>query len=448
MKRKQDFALGLTAIMFAALFVATFFFLYPVFQGGGRVVTIHFAHEDGLAPIKKGSQVRLAGALDVGRVTSLEVAEIPSESAEDTKKQTFFVVRAEIRDDVPLYGDCQISSNQPAVGGGGFLTIIHVGHPDKPLKEPIKGLPPRSLQAQFEQLSDSLLAEDGFVSRLNEMTDPDKETSVLYKVHASLDDINAMTAELSAELSRSQRNSLLNRIHTIVSNFQDTTAALRSEFSREDVDDTLLVKVHGALDRVADGLNEATALLQDARPRIRKTLATVEQAVTAIEGELIADARREFDRNNPDSLVGKIHLAMDHLNASLENVETITSEGERAVAISRPALERTLENFTEMSDQLRLASQEVQLNPSKLIWGPRKHREEQMLVFQAARLFAEAAGELDQAAGRLESILKTLPPDGKLDSAENEELVRIRDAVQAAFERFEQAEKALWEQIK
>ena len=107
-----------------------------------------------------------------------------------------------------------------------------------------------------------------------------------------------------------------------------------------------------------------------------------------------------------------------------------------------------MQNFKDMSEQLRLASQEVLLNPSKLIWGPDARREEQMLVFQAARSFAEAARELDSATGRLEAVLHTLPPDGAVPEKAQAELRSISDGVRAAFERFELAETTLWDKLK
>ena len=118
------------------------------------------------------------------------------------------------------------------------------------------------------------------------------------------------------------------------------------------------------------------------------------------------------------------------------------------LAYNRPRIERILVNFQDMSEQLRLASQEVLLNPSRLIWGPSARREEQMLVFQAARSFAEAAGELDDASGRLEAVLQMLPAEGPVPRPVGDEIQSILDSVRATFDRFKGAENTLWDQLQ
>ncbi|HQL55196.1 MAG TPA: hypothetical protein PLQ87_10860, partial [Phycisphaerae bacterium] len=136
------------------------------------------------------------------------------------------------------------------------------------------------------------------------------------------------------------------------------------------------------------------------------------------------------------------------VNASLADVRVMTSEGQRLVVLSRPAIEKALGNFVNMSEQLRLASQEVLLNPSKLIWGPTRAREDKLLIFRAASSFAEAASQLDNAASRLEAVLKTLPAEGAPAELDDAELRAIYESVQAAFQRFGRAEEVLWDQLK
>ena len=163
---------------------------------------------------------------------------------------------------------------------------------------------------------------------------------------------------------------------------------------------------------------------------------------------MLAALRRELDPANPDAILGQLHVAMDRVNGSLHDLQTMAAESERMIVLNRPQVEKTLQNFLDMSEQLRLASQEVLLNPSKLIWGPQREREDKLLVFRAASSFAEAASQLDNAAGRLEAVLKTLPPEGAVTGTDRKEIQAIHDAVQAAFQRFGRAEEVLWEQLK
>lgn len=446
-QRQQDFALGLTAIVFLTLFVGTILFLYPMFQATGREVVIHFRHEDGMAPLQPGSAVILGGSLQVGRVVDVHVEEVPDVQQPGGHPRAVFVVRTEIDHNVPLYGNCQITTDQPAIGGSGFIAITDVGTPDVLLQQPIRGLPPQSLSAAIGTLSRRLLAEGGLVDDLSNAVDPNTEGSVMYKILASLDDLNAMTRELRVQLSPGDQQTLLSRLHRVLDDLNATTASVRQQMAVGD-DAALLAKVHVALDRLSIALAEATAMLQEDRPLVLQTLTSVAHAAETVDQQILANLRGELDAANPTSLMGKLHTAMDRVNGSLSDVQAMTADGGRMVALSRPVLEKTLGNFQAMSEQLRLASQEVLLNPSKLIWGPSRQREEQLLVFQAARNFAEAASQLDDAAGRLEAVMKTLPADGQAGPTEKQELLAIHDAVRAAFQRFERAEQVLWDQLK
>jgi ABC-type transporter Mla subunit MlaD len=446
-QRQQDFALGLAAIVFVALFLATVIFLYPRMQAAGREVVIRFPHEEGLAPLKVGSPVMLAGSFEVGRVRDLHVEQLFVPGAGGPQKRTFFVVHAEIREDVALYGNCQITTDQPAIGGAGFVSILNVGTPDVPLSGPVNGLPPQSLSAAISTLSRRLLGPGGLVDRLNDAVDPDADKSIVRKVLLSLDDINALTGELRTQMSAQEQTALLHKIHRLLDDLNATTGALRAELAAGG-DATVLAKLHSALTHLDDGLSEAAALVKESRPAIRDTLASLEHATRTIDQEMLARLQAELDPANAAGTLGKLHGAMDRVNASLEHVRSMAAIGERTVILSRPAVEKTLANFQNMSEQLRLASQQVLLNPSKLIWGPTRQREDKLLIFRAASHFAEAASQLDDAAARLAAVLETLPRDGPATGAEAQEIQSIYDAVRGAFQRFGRAEEVLWEQLK
>jgi ABC-type transporter Mla subunit MlaD len=446
-KRKQDFVLGLATIIFVGLFLATVMFLYPAMQAGGRPVQVRFPHEAGLAPLKVGSAVLLAGSIEVGRVTSIAVEELNIPLTQGLQKRTFFVVNAEIRGDVPIYGNCQITTDPPAIGGNGYVSILNVGTSDVPLTGPVEGLPPQSLSAAISTLSRRLLGPGGLVDRLNDAVDPDAEKSIVHKLLVSLDDINTMTRTLRGQMDAQEQDALLHKIHRVLDDFNATTAALRGELQAGN-DAALLSKVHVALGHLDEGLSEAAALLKENRPVVRDTLASVEHATRTIDRELVAALRNELDPANVTGTLGKLHTAMDRVNASLADVRVMTSEGQRLVVLSRPAIEKALGNFVNMSEQLRLASQEVLLNPSKLIWGPTRAREDKLLIFRAASSFAEAASQLDNAASRLEAVLKTLPAEGAPAELDDAELRAIYESVQAAFQRFGRAEEVLWDQLK
>ena len=444
---KHDFALGLTTIGVIALFVGTVVFLYPALQPAGREVKIYFRQEDGLAPLRPGSQVLLSDSLDVGRVLNVWVQEVEDSKAPGAQPHAVFVVLVSIQKGVPLYGNCQITTNQPAIGGAGYVSILNIGTPNVPLVEPVRGLPPESLAATIGAMSRRLLSPGGLIDELNRAVDPDVENSMMHKVLVSLDDVNAITRELREQMNPREEQALLHKIQRVLDDLNATTASLRAEMTPGN-DAALLAKLHQALAHLDAGLMDASAMLQESRPLVHDTLASVAHAAKSVDQDMVAALRKELDPANPDAILGKLHMAMNRVDASLRDLLTATGEAQRAVVLGRPAIEKTLANFVAMSEQLRLASQEVLLNPSKLIWGPSRERQDKLVIFEAASNFASAASQLDNAVTRLQAVLRTLPPEGAVTGVERQEIQAIQEAVKASFERFGRAEEVLWNQLK
>jgi len=446
--RQQNFVLGIVVIAFLALFLGTILFIYPALQYGMRPIVVHFRHEQGVAPLKPGSPVLLSGALEVGQVTDVRPENVMVRSEQGVREQLMIVVEAEIEDELELFEGCRITTNEPAVGGSGFVVILNVGTPGRPLDptRPIEGLPPESLSATISNLSRRLLAPGGMVDQLEEMVDKDAEGSLMNKVVASLEDVNAMTRALRNEMKPHEQATLMRKIHGIMDDLNATTAALREQASTTD-QTSALVKVHAALDRLGEGLSEVTAMLRENRPTIRNTLANVERVSRAVDEDMLAALRTELKRDDPSSLLGKLHTGMDHLNASLANVEVVSQEGRKLVVLNRPTVERTIANIKELSEQAKLTIQSIYLAPWRLLNPPGLAEKRQTGVFEAARTFAEAATYLDDAAARLEAAVAA-SADGEPLLESDKEIQAIQESLKAAFERFERAEQFLWEKMK
>jgi ABC-type transporter Mla subunit MlaD len=438
--RQQDFVLGIVVIAFLGLFLGTIVFIYPRLRGATRPITVHFRHEDGVAPLKPGSLVMLSGALQVGKVT--QVTRELVRAAPDAPGRLLIVVEAEIEADLKLYEHCQITTDQPPVGGGGTLVILNVGRPPELAPEPIQGLPPQGFAAAINTLSRRM---DGLLDKVERLIDVDVEGSLADKISQSLTDINTMTQRLKTQLDPDEQAALMKKIHDVIGNISDTTAELRRQMVVED-DAALLAKVHVVLDQLESGLVEANAMLAENRPAVRNAVASVESMTRQMDEELLAALKAEFDRDDPTSLLGKIHVGLDQVNVSLDNVVTLTDTARKLVVLNRPALQRTIDNLKDLSDQLRRGVTEIVLSPWRL-WRPPAGEVKRLDVFEAARRFAEAATMLDDAAARLEAVQAAGPPEGDLVSSP-EEIREIQAALRAAFERFQAAEEYLWEKIK
>lgn len=444
--RRQDLVLGIVVLAFLGMFVGTILFIYPSLSGDTKTIFVRFPHDEGVAPLKPGSPVMLSGALQVGKVVDVVMEYTEVDVAGERHRELLIVVKAEVAAELQLFEDCQITTDQPPVGGGGVMVILSVGRSGAPAPDRIDGLPPQSLAAAIGTLTRQLLGPEGLIPKIDRMLDKEREGSLTYKISQSLGDVNAMTAALKTQLDAQEQATLMSKLHGIIDNLNRTTAALRDEMQAED-QSAALAKIHVILGRLELGLGEAAEMLRESRPLVHDTLTSVEGMTRKLDQEMFERLRAEFDRDDPASLTGKIHQGLDRINDSLANVVVMTQEGRQLVVLNRPALERTIENLKSVSAQLDTGVKEIVLAPWRLFNKPWAGEVQKVGAFEAARRFAEAAALLDDAAMRLEAI-QAAAADREPDERTATEVRRVRDGLKDAFERFQQAENYLWEQMK
>ena len=283
------------------------------------------------------------------------------------------------------------------------------------------------------------------LTKLDQIIDADVEGSVLNKLHASMDDLNEITGQLALELNASDQAALMFRLHRVIDNVNGMTAALRTQVDAGG-EDSLVGKVIAALDELDTSLVHIRQMVEENRPQIAATLEQVAAASRTLNEDLLSPLASEFDREDATSLLAKIHESMESAAQSLRNVEATTETGKRILVVNRPAIDRTIMNLKETSDQLRTIGLDIVLNPWRLI-APAQEEQQRMEVFQAAQLFAQAATQLDDVTARL-AALRSVTPAGEQNSADAEELTALRTALDQAFERLREAEEFLWERLK
>lgn len=444
---RQDFVLGLFVIAIGALFVGSFLFLYPRVGGDTQHIVVRFNHDDGMAPVKASSAVLLSGAVEVGKVTGVVASVVTTTEEGKSRERLVIDVTAEVDNSIPIYENCRVTTNQPPVGGPGVLVILSVGTPDhsKVSDAPIEGLPPQSLAAAIGQLSERLMGPGGILEKVEGLVDADREGSLIFKVAKSLDDINALTGELRVQMNPKEEQTLLAKVHRMVDDVGLALESVRVELSAGN-DATALAKIHGLLDGLTTALSEATELVAENRPAIRDTLAHLESATQTIDDEMLAKLKGEFNRDDPASLLGKLHVGMNSLEAVMRNVESMSDESQALLVANKPALQAMIDNLTEMTQKLNSGVGEIMVAPWRL-FKPPEGDVKRLEAFEAARQFAEAAANLEDAAGRLEGLM-TVASGGAATPAMRAEIEAVQQRVRDAFSRFQQAENFLWEKMK
>jgi len=416
--KRDNYRLGITIIVMFVLFFSCLLFIGSkgLFEAEKREFIVRFEAGPAMAEIVPGSRVTCFGQA-VGKV--LDTGYVKGDDPQDPRRTDvqFLEVRATALAELDLRSDAKVLATGPPLGGKGMLEVSSRGVAAEPLAPgvPLYGQTV-GLQAALSQLTTELDVENpqGLLSLVKLQMDSGDERSLLAKVHHSVEDINVMTGNLARELEL---------MH----------------------DTTLLAKVHGGLDKVNVALAEMVELMRDNRPRIDRTLASVEHATEALDTQIVSALAEELDASREASMLAEAHTALARLNESLADINEITSRSERVVVLNAERIDELVENATQASSHLHAGIKDLKLHPWKLLFPPSTAEKEQLHTLSIVRQFADAATRLDDATSRLKALADA--HGGQL-AGDDRDLLEIRAELAASVERFYEAERVLWQEMK
>lgn len=439
---RNAFKLGLTLILFFALFCVVLWFLAP--RGSGDMeLQVRYPHDRFGTPLKAGAEV-LCGGKTVGSVRKLELKEMKNEAT--GYNDYYAVVVFKVDSAVGLRKGCRIEPSEALLGGMGILVIK-----DRGLGEPIKagqtidGEPTPSVSDITAMLGKQLDPKNpaGLLALVQSQLDAGNVRSLVGKVHKSLDDINVLTRNIAEETNAKDKAALLSKLHEVLDNVNRTTIALRDEMDGKS-NGTSLSKIHQVLDQLNLGLVAVRGMLDDNREPLRRTVQHVEGTSRILEQEIAAKLAAQLDTSNAASLLTRIHKSIEKLGRSLEDINSITTDVRDVIALNKSNLDAMIGNLKETSDHLKAGSKEIRLNPWLLLYTPTQDEVAQANLFGTARAFSEAATRLDDAVTRLQAISAS----ARTPSAEtHQEVDKIRAQLKDTFQKFSEVEQKLWQEL-
>ena len=114
------------------------------------------------------------------------------------------------------------------------------------------------------------------------------------------------------------------------------------------------------------------------------------------------------------------------------------------MAVNRENIDEIIDNMGQVAANLKSASKEIRRNPWRLLYRPKKGELRSQDIHDAARAFSNGAAQLDQALAKLKGLAAT-HPDGV--PKDDPQLKKIAEQIKETFEKFTDAEKALWKEL-
>ena len=387
---------------------------------------VQFSIKDGATGLSPDAAVRVGGQ-QVGKVKAVRVEKDPAGD---------YVVNATItvRADIELYEDAWAYLEVPLLGTASTINIPFLGTGEG--VESAQNGSPRL--AAGEVLSGSIsppafLANAGFgpeqraqLQRMVTETErslkefADALETIRPKIEPAADDVLATLASArdTIESIQGDVDQWRASVSTTLTNVEDATA----KFPRM-VDDAQTV-----LSDAGDIIRNGGAILDENRPRINNILADTETVVAGVKTDWLPGGTNLLSR------------ATEGLDAYAElgvNANTMFVE-------QKPGLEKSLANLRTMSDQLKFLAIEARSQPWRLLHRPDDKELETQLLYDSARSYAVAVGDLRAASEAMEAIIALAATTGEVDLTE---LQGLRAKLQEAFESYANAENQLLDRM-
>lgn len=387
---------------------------------------VRFSLRDGATGLTPDAAVRVGGQ-QVGKVKSISLEQ-------DSAGEYVVDVTIKIRTDIELYEDAWAYLEVPLLGTGSTINIPYLGTGDG-IETPQNG---SARLAAGEMLVGSIapptfLANAGFGPDQREQlkrmfTETERALrefaeaieAVRPRIEPAADDIMASlaSARRSIELVETDIDTWRNNISTTLSNAQDASAGFPGL-----VDDAQIV-----LADAGDIIRNGSAILDENRPRINNILTDTETTIAGVKDDWVPQGT-------------------NLLSTATESIEAYASLGRRADAMlveEQPGIERTLANLRTMSDQLKFLAIEARSQPWRLLHRPDTKELETQLLYDSARSYAVAVGDLRAASESLEAIITSAGLSGDVDL---DRLQTMRAELQQAFQSYADAERDLLDRM-
>lgn len=406
--------LGISGFVFSALLLAG---LRELLTPKNDYV-IRFTLTDGVEGLTEGSAVKVGG-ITRGRVTSIQTMPDPN-----VPGGMEIITGVRIDSAVPLRTDAVPYLQRPLLGGSGWINFTSLGSaPDLLAPEGV-------LLGQLAP--PSILAEAGFGPEQREQVQEILKS--FRNIASSGESITRRADEVFAAFQQ-DLGSFTRTLQDAADDVRRATSSTADKVPQWQAQvDTFMASANDAGRR----LNSA---LDDARGFIGSLQREVDEAREGIRA-FVRNAEQLSDKLNTDAY-RQLTDALAKLDRGLDSA---ADTADRARAIFRDndqTLRETLANLRLASDQLQLTLVEVRRAPWRLLYQPGKRELEQELLFDAARRYAEAAGDLNRAVQTLAQMQTAAarPPDDRTPD-EQRFVEAWSRRVRESLDRYSQAETA------
>ncbi|MBL7220737.1 MAG: MCE family protein [Phycisphaerae bacterium] len=407
-KQRSELTAGIFTILATILLVGVVFWLgaADIFKPAAREAWFYVELDKGEQGLKPGAQVK---------ITDVEVGKIDEVRLDLKSGRTFYIVKL-FDKDTKVCSDAVARVKAALVGGGAILQILDCGKggqmsgKDHPVK--IQPGDIDKMLSQFESLGGQV---SGLLKTITGEMDKGQTGSAMHKVHAMMDVLEASLASIRKELDAGNKIAMIAKLHQTVEHLRDIAA--------------------DAKPRVKSALAGVNTMIASAKPKMDRVLDGA--------GELV-DEFKKLTKGDITRIIAQLHKVSEHVLTIAGNFAKLSEGAEDIVSVNRENIDEIIDNMGQVATNLKSASKEIRRNPWRLLYRPKEGELHSQNIHDAARSFSNGAAQLDQALAKLKGLAASHP---KGVPADDPQLKKIAEQIKETFEKFTDAEKALWKEL-
>jgi ABC-type transporter Mla subunit MlaD len=436
-RRRNDLRTGVfvsVTLIIALAIIVTLSGVWRTLTLATRHYTVTYPVGAGVSNLKEGADVRVGG-MSMGQVSGVR-AVFPDRTPFET-----IAVDFTLDERVRLYSNAKIFVTAPLIGSDAWLDITDVGgerDESEEIEQPDESEQIEEPDEAGEPTREVVLIEEGgtiegavAVGMLSSLVGPDNadRTTRILK--------NATTfSGFLGGVPEEYKNRIVPVLENANQTMEDASATLAQV--RDDYE-----KWRQTVDEVMDNVNRAAdnldVIMADARDMIEDNREDVDSFVTNMRG-FSEDAKAISERVEGET-IDKVHELLDRGNEGIDAFASVMEDVQLQLDAELPDVREALANARLASQQLKLTTIEVRRSPWKLLYRPSPTELEHELLYEAARSFAVAAGDLKAASDAMRRVMDR-HGDELMEDREAFELLTRN--LQESFRKYEQAQDALF----
>jgi ABC-type transporter Mla subunit MlaD len=436
--KRNNVLAGMFVVGSLLLAVAIAFVLGDVLGNLGEKnrFAVRFPTAVGVTGLQSGAEVTFAG-LPVGRVESITPFHAEGSDTPATAMDVVISVDARVR----LFEDALADLSPPILGGVSRINFASAGQGPVGPDDALAALAVNNGNGVLEpgeivrgRFAPSILAQLGFT------------VDDAVRIRNAIADVEAITATARSTAARVDRmaGTIEPTLEQTLADVSESVGNVRA-FTRRFGEDEWGLRVDSILSNADRTMSAGPGLIEDAQTVVASARTIIDEQAATL-GRIMGNAEAVTERVRYETMDQAGDLMREGTLAAASFRRVGDQTGSLLVS-ARPDLVATLANARSISEQSRLFLDEVRAQPWRLLNKPSRADLEREPLYAAARAYAGAVADLRAASEALDAAVQGRGPDtGGADAPM--EVARVAEAVQAAYDRYAVAERALLETLR